>query len=547
VWGIEWIPSGKVVSFFKRLLKGSKAGNGDDAYKLAVRLHATRDLAGAADALRSALAADPGYERCLEIGQLSERLEDWPTAVSAYEHAVTQKQSPDAIGRLGMALAASGRLPEAIEALELACELAPYLPEAHIVLASHLLEARAPERAVRHLRRAVKLTPDDLEARLLLGSALRRAGELPAAQTELEAAAEQAPADARPRIELALAARRSGDMETARRHFELAQVLADGAAPLLVHLGLAYRELGELRTATRHFRDAVRADPHSIEARLNLGIAFFDDGLPAASTAELVRAQELAPSSTAIRYHLALALQAQGKLEDALECLGRALDIAPGEAKLRAKHDELTQALLDRPAVSKAIEALTSRSSAAIAGRLEEFAVPDLLEFLKGSRRTGVLHLSSTEGAGEVRFLSGKVTAASAPGASKLGDLLRATDEISEDALREAINRQQAENSTEPIGILLLHEGVIDLATLGETLGKQIRSVIARLVRWKQGSFAFEPAPLDQAAPTAQVALDVSKILIDLVGDQEDEGAEKKDISGLLELLPTDELPTDEQ
>jgi hypothetical protein len=168
--------------------------------------------------------------------------------------------------------------------------------------------------------------------------------------------------------------------------------------------------------------------------------------------------------------------------------------------------------------------------------------VPDLLEFLKGSRRTGALHLSSAEGAGEVRFLSGKVTAASAPGADKLGDLLRASDEISEDALREAIARQQAENTTEPLGILLLHDGVIDVTTLGETLAKQIRSVIARLVQWKKGSFAFEPAPLDKETPTAQVALDVSKILIDIVGEEADAAGEKseEDISGLLEL-PADE------
>jgi Flp pilus assembly protein TadD len=72
----------------------------------------------------------------------------------------------------GIALAAAGRLPEAIEQFKAALEARPNYPEAHNYLGVALLMQGNREEAILHFRQALWLKPDFTPARLNLDNAL---------------------------------------------------------------------------------------------------------------------------------------------------------------------------------------------------------------------------------------------------------------------------------------------------------------------------------------------------------------------------------------
>ena len=74
-----------------------------------------------------------------------------------------------------------------------------------------------------------------------------------------------------------------------------------------------------------------------------------------------------------------------------------------------------------RPAPRLTESVLLSGASAAgpdavFSGRLSVFSLPDLVEFLRSARRTGVLECSSPAGLGSLRFQAGWICGATAPG-----------------------------------------------------------------------------------------------------------------------------------
>ena len=77
-----------------------------------------------------------------------------------------KKRSPS------LALAAAGRLPEAIEQFNSALEGRPDYPEAHNYLGMALMMQGNREEAVRHFRQALWLKPDFAPARRNLDDAL---------------------------------------------------------------------------------------------------------------------------------------------------------------------------------------------------------------------------------------------------------------------------------------------------------------------------------------------------------------------------------------
>ena len=100
-------------------------------------------------------------------------------AITQYEEALRiEPDLADAHYNLGIALARVGRMPEAIEQLEYALQIDPDLAEAHNNLGIDLAQSgRIPE-AIEHLERALRIQPDLAEAHYNLGIALVQAGRI---------------------------------------------------------------------------------------------------------------------------------------------------------------------------------------------------------------------------------------------------------------------------------------------------------------------------------------------------------------------------------
>jgi tetratricopeptide (TPR) repeat protein len=139
----------------------------------------------------------------------------------------------------------------------------------------------------------------------------------------------------------------------------------------------------------------------------------------------------------------------------------------------------------ERPAVGGA--------KVAFSGQLQLLAVPDLLEFLKASRRTGTLMLTSAEGIGAIHLRNGWITSAASPNGTTIGELLVEQGAVEQSQLDEAAVQQQSEQPNRLLGAVLVGQGIVDEGAVTKALRKQVLSALIELVQWQSGDFAFEP------------------------------------------------------
>lgn len=132
-------------------------------------------------------------------------------------------------------------------------------------------------------------------------------------------------------------------------------------------------------------------------------------------------------------------------------------------------------------------------SRVAFAGQLQMLAVPDLLDFLKSSRRTGTLVLTSDGGMGAVHLRNGMITSAASPNGTRLGKLLLDGGHVQEDQLAEVAMAQESEKPDRLLGGLLVSRGIVGEADVRAALERQVYSAVTELVQWTSGDFAFEP------------------------------------------------------
>jgi len=154
--------------------------------------------------------------------------------------------------------------------------------------------------------------------------------------------------------------------------------------------------------------------------------------------------------------------------------------------------------------------------TAAFSGHLSVFSLPELLEFLRTARRSGLLVCRSAAGSATLRFRDGWITAGRAPSTPDLAQLLVRASKISAKAL-EAPARLSAGESSEALGELLVREGLVDAVSVQRAMAHQIEHTIRALVSWQEGEFAFDrDGATPAASSTIEVALDSQAILLNV-------------------------------
>jgi hypothetical protein len=145
-------------------------------------------------------------------------------------------------------------------------------------------------------------------------------------------------------------------------------------------------------------------------------------------------------------------------------------------------------------------------------GRLAVFALPDLLEFLRSGRRTGVLKISSGTRSGALRFRGGWITGASSPASPGVVALLVASGWL---ASAEA---QSLESSAGPGAIdagaagVLVRRGLVPADAMERALREQAELTLRELVLWKDGTFVFSR----DGEGEASVQVDAQSVMLDL-------------------------------
>ena len=174
------------------------------------------------------------------------------------------------------------------------------------------------------------------------------------------------------------------------------------------------------------------------------------------------------------------------------------------------------------PAAS-GLRSLTASAGAVFAGKLNVFAVPDLMEFLRGARRTGLLLCTSPAGTAALRFRDGRICGAASPATPGLGELLVRAHKLSPDVLRAVLERQAQQPRSEGlIGEILVREGLVEAEDVKVALREQIVLAVKELVLWRDGEFAFNRQDGEEGKSEIPVEADPQEVLLNVLKDMDE-------------------------
>lgn len=126
-------------------------------------------------------------------------------------------------------------------------------------------------------------------------------------------------------------------------------------------------------------------------------------------------------------------------------------------------------------------------------GNLKEFSLPNVLQLVKMSAKTGALNLNREDESGKVFFKGGLVYFAFCqPSTMPLGERLVKAGHITSKQLQQVLDEQSHSKKKGRIGQILLDHGYIDRATLEHAVQSQIEDATFNFFSWNEGDFAFE-------------------------------------------------------
>lgn len=125
-------------------------------------------------------------------------------------------------------------------------------------------------------------------------------------------------------------------------------------------------------------------------------------------------------------------------------------------------------------------------------GKIQDFSIFSILQFLAAYRKSGVLEIQDFEEYGYVYMTEGKVDAISLPLSDDLlGNRLVAAGALSEEQLKECLLGYTHEDGREPLGLSLLRKGYTDRKTLQDIVNRQTYDQALQLSNWTSGTFKF--------------------------------------------------------
>jgi serine/threonine-protein kinase len=238
---------------------------------------------------------------------------------------------------VGLALAAQGRLDEAIASHQRALELDPKEGLYYINIGLAFVRQGRLDDAVAIYRRALEVDPQYADAYTNLGDVLSKQGKFADATAACRRAVELSPKDA-------------------RCHY---------------NLGLTLLENGKVDDGIAALQHAIELDPKEARMQDSLGSAFVNSGLLDQGVASIRRAIAVEPTFAGFHYNLAIALGKQNKVEEAVASYRRAIELDPTDARY---HMNLGNVLLNQGDPDEALASFR-RAASIWSGQHDAYAV----------------------------------------------------------------------------------------------------------------------------------------------------------------------------
>lgn len=132
-----------------------------------------------------------------------------------------------------------------------------------------------------------------------------------------------------------------------------------------------------------------------------------------------------------------------------------------------------------------------------LVGNLEDLSLPDILQIVSLSRKSGILMLEREGQQGKIIIRQGRVIQTISPRQGKtLGELLAVRGLVRPDDLKQALEIQRASEVPELLGTILVQLKLIDEALLEKVVTEQIEDAIGFFLSWREGTFSFELAEI---------------------------------------------------
>lgn len=190
----------------------------------------------------------------------------WAQAAAVYRTALeSEPNDPAALNDLGVALAKSGDLNDAIDSYRKAAALSPRVAAVHDNLGVALQKKGDAPGAVREFRAAVEVEPSDAQAHENLGLALENQGDLGGAVREYRTVLQLDGGSHEAQYNLGRALEKTGDTDGAIAAFQRAVAQQPDNALTHYGLGTALEARGDFSAALDQYRQAQRLAPQNLE------------------------------------------------------------------------------------------------------------------------------------------------------------------------------------------------------------------------------------------------------------------------------------------
>jgi CheY-like chemotaxis protein len=148
-----------------------------------------------------------------------------------------------------------------------------------------------------------------------------------------------------------------------------------------------------------------------------------------------------------------------------------------------------------------------------LVGNLEDLSLPDILQIVSLSRKSGILTVEREGRQGKIFIRDGKVIQTVSPRSGKtLGEILSGRGLIRPEDLKKALDIQREGEQKELLGSILIHLGLIDQEVLEKIVQEQIEESIVYFLSWKEGTFSFE---LSEIKGRGEVSVDPHAFILE--------------------------------
>jgi len=135
-----------------------------------------------------------------------------------------------------------------------------------------------------------------------------------------------------------------------------------------------------------------------------------------------------------------------------------------------------------------------------LSGNLAQFPIIDIIQLLNGTKKSGVLRLSSAKGESQLVFHEGDLVGANyLNNRVRIGQVLVSSGAITEEQLAQALEIQNnAGDDRKPLVITLLEHDMVDEAAAYSGLESLIEMTVVEVLTWEEGHFSLEISKSDQ-------------------------------------------------